>query len=92
VASTKDYHFDARLTAEQQSLIQRAADLEGRTLTDFVLRSAEAAAQRTLEERSMLVLTARESEVFVEALLHPAPPNQALRAAAKRYEKATGLE
>ena len=31
---------------EQKLLIQRAADLEGRSMTDFVLHSAEAAAER----------------------------------------------
>ena len=37
----KAYRFDARLNADQKILIQRAADLEGRTMTDFVLHSAE---------------------------------------------------
>ena len=40
----KAYRFDARLNEEQKILIQKAADLEGRTLTDFVLQSAETAA------------------------------------------------
>ena len=62
--SAKTYRFDARLNEEQKLLIQRAADLEGRTMTDFVLRSAEAAAERTIETRSLLVLTARETRAF----------------------------
>ncbi len=36
-SKSKDYRFDARLNEEQKILIQRAADLEGRTMTDFVL-------------------------------------------------------
>jgi uncharacterized protein (DUF1778 family) len=39
----KAYRFDARLNEEQKVLIQKAADLEGRTMTDFVLHSAQAA-------------------------------------------------
>lgn len=35
------FRFDARLTESQKLLIQRASDLEGRSMTDFVLRSAE---------------------------------------------------
>jgi uncharacterized protein (DUF1778 family) len=55
--SAKMYRFDARLSEEQKLLIQRAADLEGRTMTDFVLHSAETAAERTIEQRAMLILT-----------------------------------
>ncbi len=83
----KSYRFDARLNAEQKLLIQRAADLEGRTMTDFVLHSAEAAAQRTIQERAMLVLSARNSEAFVDAILKPAAPGRALRTAAEHYKR-----
>lgn len=55
-------------------------------MTDFVLRSAEAA-ERTLEDRGILVLTARETEAFVDAALNPPEPNSALRNAARRYER-----
>ena len=90
--ASKPYRFDARLNESQKILIQRAADLEGRTLTDFVLHSAECAAERTIQERTMLVLTAQDTEAFVEALLAPAPePGRVLRNAAKRYKKHLGL-
>jgi uncharacterized protein (DUF1778 family) len=88
---SKAYRFDARLNEEQKVLIQRAADLQGRTMTDFVLRSAELAAERTIEERAMLLLTARETAVFVDAILNPAKPGRVLRAAARHYKKTMGL-
>ena len=89
-AKAKPYRFDARLSEEQKILIQRAADLEGRTVTDFVLHSAEAAAERTIEERAMLILSARETEAFVDAIFHPAEPGPVLRAAVQQYKNATG--
>jgi len=82
----KAYRFDARLNEDQKILIQRAADLEGRTMTDFVLHSAETAAERTIEARAMLILSARETETFVDAILGPAEPGPILRAAARRYK------
>jgi uncharacterized protein (DUF1778 family) len=85
----KGFRFDARLTESQKLLIQRAADLEGRSMTDFVLRSAEIAAERTIERRATLVLTARETEAFVDALLKPASPGPALRRAARDYRRKT---
>lgn len=88
LSKTKVYRLDARLNEEQKILIQRAAELEGRTMTDFVLHSAEAAAERTIQERAMLILSARETEAFVEAILNPAKPGRVLRAAARQYKKA----
>ena len=86
-SKSKAYRFDARLNEEQKILIQRAADLEGRTMTDFVLHSAETAAARTIEERAILILSARETEAFVDAILNPAEPGPVLRAAARHYKK-----
>jgi uncharacterized protein (DUF1778 family) len=86
----KAYRFDARLNKEQKVLIQKAADLEGRTMTDFVLYSAEAAAERTIQERATVILSARETEAFVDAILHPAKPGPVLRAAAQHYKKMQG--
>lgn len=86
-SAAKTYRFDARLTAEQKLLIQRAADLEGRTMTDFVLHSAESTAERTIERRYMLILTARETEAFANAILNPPNPGTVLRKAAREYRK-----
>jgi uncharacterized protein (DUF1778 family) len=80
------YRFDARLDEDQKTLIQRAADLEGRTMTDFVLHSAEAAAERTIQERVMVILSARETEAFVNAIMNPAEPGPVLRVAAQAYK------
>ena len=89
VPPAKTYRFDARLNEDQKLLIQRAADLEGRTMTDFVLHSAEAAAERTIEKRAMLILIARETEAFANAILNPAKPGPVLRKAAREYRQKT---
>lgn len=83
---SKVYRFDARVDEDQKTLIQRAADLEGRTMTDFVLHSAKVAAERTIQERAMMVLSARDTEVFVDAILNPPKPGPVLRAAARAYK------
>ena len=85
----KTYRFDARLNKAQKLLIQRAADLEGRSMTDFVLHSAQAAAERTIERRAILILTARETEAFAEAILRPAEPGAVLRKAVREYREKT---
>lgn len=88
--TSKVYRFDARLDEDQKTLIQRAADLEGRTMTDFVLHSAKVAAEHTIQERAMMILSARDTETFVNAILNPPEPGPALRAAARAYKNHVG--
>ena len=59
-------------------------------MTDFVLHSAEVAAERTIEKRAMLVLSANASEHFVKAILQPAAPGRRLRAAVRDYKRILG--
>lgn len=80
--------LEARVSPETKALLQRAADLEGRTLTDFVVASVQAAACRVIEQHQTLKLSIEDSEAFVEALLSPPKPNDALKAAALRYKQA----
>jgi uncharacterized protein (DUF1778 family) len=78
------------MTAEQKNLIERAASLQGRTVTDFVLTSVQDAARRAIEEHSQLTLSMRDSEAFVHALLNPEPVNDRLRDTVRRYRARTG--
>jgi uncharacterized protein (DUF1778 family) len=77
--------LEARISPEQKALLERAAALEGRSLTDFVVASAQAAAQETIERHEIIGLTARDSLVFAAALMRPPAPNDRLREAARRH-------
>ncbi|MEJ0047425.1 MAG: DUF1778 domain-containing protein [Rhodospirillales bacterium] len=79
------------MTAEQKTLIEHAAALQGRTVTDFVLTSVQEAARRAIEEHRQLALSVRDSEAFVDALLNPKPVNERLRDTVRRYREATGV-
>ncbi len=79
--------LEARISPEIKALLQKAADLEGRTLTDFVVASVQAEAYRVIEQHQKLKLSIDDSEAFVDALLNPPKPNDALKAAALRYKQ-----
>jgi uncharacterized protein (DUF1778 family) len=79
--------LEARISPEIKALWQKAADLEGRTLTDFVIASVQAVACKVIEQHQILKLDLEDSEAFVNALLNPTQPNQALKAAALRYKQ-----
>lgn len=83
--------LETRVTAEQKIMIERAAALQGRSVTDFVLASVQDAARRAIEEHRQLELSVRDSEAFVEALLNPKPVNARLRATVRRYRETTGI-
>jgi uncharacterized protein (DUF1778 family) len=79
--------LEARISQETKTLIQKAADLEGRTLTDFVVASVQAEACRVIEQHQTLKLSVEDSEAFVDAILNPPKPNEALTSAALRYKQ-----
>ncbi len=80
--------FEARLTVAQKALFSRAAALGGhRSLTEFVISSAQEKAQRLVEEQEFLHLSGQNRALFVEALLRPPAPAKKLKEAAARYKK-----
>jgi uncharacterized protein (DUF1778 family) len=83
--------LETRVTAEQKSLIERAAALQGRSVTDFVLTSVQDAARRAIEEHGQLALSVRDSEAFVDALLKPKPVNDRLHDTVRRYRERAGV-
>ena len=79
--------LEARLPAEAKAIIQHAADLSGRSLSDFVVSSALEAAEESIRNHEIIVLSARDSIAFVEALLNPREPNEALREAFRLHRE-----
>lgn len=87
---TRGERLEARITADQKALIQRAAELEGRSVTDYVVSSVQDAAKRTVEAHDLVVFSAAESRAFVDALLDPPPINDRLRDSVRRHRTMTG--
>jgi uncharacterized protein (DUF1778 family) len=82
----KSERFEARLRPEDKALMQRAADLSGRKLSEYVIISAREAAVRTVRQYEGMVLSEpRDQEAFAAALLQPPAPGRRLKAAARRY-------
>jgi uncharacterized protein (DUF1778 family) len=87
----RNERLEARITAEQKKLIEHAAALQGRTVTDFVLASVQEAARQAIEQHQRLDLSLRDSQIFVEAFINPKPVNDRLRETVRRYRQATGI-
>ncbi|WP_204150023.1 DUF1778 domain-containing protein [Leptolyngbya sp. CCY15150] len=79
--------LEARITPETKALLQKAASLEGRTLTDFVVASVQAEANRVIQKHQTLKLSVEDSEAFVDAFLNPPKLNDSLKSAVLRYKQ-----
>lgn len=89
--SRKEERLEARVTPAQKRLIERAASLRGTSVTEFVVASAQEAATTAIKDFDVLHLRDEAREVFIHAVLNPSAPNDAARAAAKRYRNRMGL-
>lgn len=65
--------------------LKRAAEIQGRTLTDFVMAAADEAACRAIQETEIIRLSIESQRQIAAAILHPPAPAAALKRAAKRY-------
>lgn len=70
-----------RVDASTKSLVERAARLERRNLTDFCLAALSEAARHAIEQHTSLALSEADRAAFFDALVHPAKPNARLRRA-----------
>ena len=85
--SAASERLEARVTAKQKDLFREAAELQGVTLTDFIVSSVHEAAVRTLEARLVLDLSRKDQLVFARALLATSAPTARLRQAWTRHSR-----
>ena len=72
----KRHRMQQRATNVQRDLIQRGAEIEGRSVTNFMLAAAQEKAVRIIESMQAIQLNAEESRLFTEALTsEPREPN-----------------
>lgn len=77
--------LEARVPADVYDKLKRAASLEGRTLTDFVVDAARAAADRTIAEATTMRVSLADYEAISAAIADPPEPAEALRRAFDRH-------
>jgi uncharacterized protein (DUF1778 family) len=82
--------LEARLPADIHALLKRAAEIQGRTLSDFVVTAARDAACRAIEETEILRLSVEDQRQIAEAILNPPDPAPALRRAFERHNRLLG--
>ena len=82
--------LEARLPNQVLTRLKRAAEIQGRTLTDFVVAAADEAACRAIEQTEIIRLSIEDQHHIAKALLHPPKPNSAMKRAFKRRRQLLG--
>lgn len=78
---------EARIAPEALLVVKRAAELQGRSLSDFLVDSAVSMAKKTIEETQIIRLAVEDQRAIADAILNPPPLAPAMERAINRYGK-----
>ena len=84
--SNRTGRIEARISPESLAVVKRAAEIEGRSVSEFVVAAAQEAARKTIEETSLIRLSVEDQVRFVDLLLNP-PPAPALERAREAHAR-----
>ena len=79
--------IEARIAPAALDIVKRAAEMQGRSVSDFVVAAAQEAARKAVSEAQIMTLSAIDQRAFARALLEPPKANAALRRAVKAHKK-----
>src|SRR5688500_1432907 len=82
--------LEARIPRQGHTLLKRAAEIEGRTLTDFVVSAARSAALETVEKTELIRLPGVAHDLVPALLIDPPAPNAAMQSAKKHHRRLFG--
>jgi len=68
-----------RATPEQEAVLRRAAEVAHKSLTDFILDSACLAAEQTLLDQRLFMVSGSQCQALMDLLEQPAQPNEGMR-------------
>jgi len=87
VIDLKQERINLRIQSDVKQLLERAAGFEGKTVSNFILNSALAHAEKTIQEHELMRLNNRDSLAFFEALNQPVQFNPKLLAAFEEHDR-----
>jgi uncharacterized protein (DUF1778 family) len=87
VEPTRTARIEARIAPDTLAVVKRAAELQGRSVSDFVVAAAQDAAKKAIEEAQIIRLSVEDQRAFVEAILNPPPLAPAMERAINRHRR-----
>ena len=81
--TTRTARVEARIAPDALAVVRRAAELQGRSVSDFLVAAALEDARRTIEEAQIVRLSVEDQKRFAELLIDPPPLAPAMKRALK---------
>lgn len=85
--SNRAARIEARIAPDAFAVVKRAAELQVRSVSDFVVSAAQEAAARTIEEAQIIRLSVDDQRAIATAILNPPPLTPAMERAIARHRK-----
>jgi len=78
-SATRSARLGLRATPEQEAVLRRAAEVAHKSLTDFVLDSACQAAEQTLLDQRLFMVSGSQYQTLLDLLEQPEQVSEELR-------------
>ena len=79
VATVRTARLGLRTTPQQKAVLRRAAQVSRKSMTEFILDSACQAAEQTLLDQRLFMLTGSDAGTLLDLLDRPAQDNAGLK-------------
>lgn len=85
--ATRSQRVEARIAPDALAVVRRAAEIQGRSVSDFLVAAAIKDAHRTIEETQLIRLSVEDQQSFAEMLINPPPLAPAMKRAMKAHKR-----
>lgn len=85
--TTRSARLEARIAPEALAIVRRAAEMQGRSVSDFVVSAVQEAASRAIADASLIRLSLADQERFAAALAEPGALPPGLARAAQAHDQ-----
>jgi uncharacterized protein (DUF1778 family) len=83
--SNRTARIEARIAPDVLTLVKRAAEIQGRSVSDFVVAAAHDAATHAIEQAQIIRLSSDDQRAFAEAIINPPSPSAGLLRAGEAF-------
>jgi uncharacterized protein (DUF1778 family) len=86
-ANSRTARLEARVRPETLAVVKRAAEIQGRSVSDFIVNAVQEAAHQAIEDVQIIRLSVEDQRLIAEALLNPPEPTAVLRKAFEHHRR-----
>lgn len=85
--ATKTARLEVHLPLLGLETVKRAAEIQGRSVDDYVIATLQEAAQKTVRDTHIIELSLEDQRAFAEAIFNPPEPGPGLRKAREAHRR-----